>query len=187
MKGKNLYIWSILLVLSANFVSADDENVMFTSNATSDVDQEQSENEEIFSAPAPENNPEPEGMPKPNKQKSHHHSKQRDHLENVQSHRKPVYEAVSQPCYSYSCKGFGQADGFQSWQSRGNRFVPYPQPSYETRRRGPFSNQDYYFDEYYGPREPDFGYRQRGSGYNQGRYGNYGGYGQPNYGRRFLG
>ncbi|GFR31180.1 uncharacterized protein TNCT_153041 [Trichonephila clavata] len=181
-------MWSIFLILSTAIVSADDENVMLTSNVTSDADQEQGENEEmIFSAPAPENTPEPVGMPKSSKQKSHHHSKQRDHLENVQSHRKPVYEAVSQPCYSYSCRGYGQVDGFQPWQSRGNRVVPYPQPFYETRQRGPYSSQDYYFDEYYGSREPGFGYRPRGPGYNQGRFGSYGGYGQPNYGRRFLG
>ncbi|CAL1265138.1 unnamed protein product [Larinioides sclopetarius] len=185
-------IWNFFLLLLTNIVSADDDNVMPTSNATSDSDPEQSENEEIiFSSPISDDIPEPIGMPKPTKPKSHHHNKQKDHLENVQSHRKPVYEAVSQPCRSYSCRGF---DGnYPRWQPRGNRVVPYPQPQppfNEGRRRGPYQSQDYYFDDYYMPRDPEYGYRQRGGyGYARGRYGggDIGGYGQPGYGRRFLG
>ncbi|GIY75517.1 hypothetical protein CEXT_469621 [Caerostris extrusa] len=66
----------------------------------------------------------------------------------------------------------------------GNRFVPYPQ-SFDESRRGPYQGQDNYYDDYYAPREPEYGYRQRG-GYNypQGRYGNYGGYA---YGRGYFG
>ncbi|GIY66574.1 uncharacterized protein CDAR_4351 [Caerostris darwini] len=187
MMNKKFYVWNILLILSVSLVLAEDENSMLISNATRDADQDQAENEEmIFSSPVSEDITEPIGMPKPTKPKSHHHSKQKDHLENVQSHRKPVYAPVSQPCNSYSCRGgYGRPDrGYQPWQTRGNRFVPYPQ-SFDESRRGPYQGQDNYYDDYYAPREPEYGYRQRGGfNYPQGRYGNYGGYA---YGRGYFG
>lgn len=180
-----------LLGISASLASADEDKIALTPNSTDDFDADQAETiEQVYKTSAAEDVPEPIGMPKPINPKPHHH-KQKDQLENGHGHRSPVYEVVSQPCYSYGCRGYGQETGYQPWQSRGNRF-PYPQTGYEQRRRGPYPPPEYYPDGgYYGPREPDYGYGPRARPMypqTQGRYGGgYGEYSQPSFGSRFLG
>ncbi|KAG8186491.1 hypothetical protein JTE90_004821 [Oedothorax gibbosus] len=180
----NQLIIFFLLGTSACLVLADEDTL--TPSSADDSDEAETI-EQVYKTASSEEVPEPIGMPKP--PKPHHHKQK----ENVHSHRSPVYEVVSQPCYSYGCRGgYGQEAGYQPWPSRGNRFAPYPQAGYDPRRRGPYPPPEYYPDGYYGPREPDYGYGPKSRPvypHTQGRYGNggYGDYSQPNLGGRFLG